>query len=184
VTRSGKPLDRHSVWQGMKRLSKSAGVLAGKVFPHNLRRLFARTFYAKIPSLAELADVMGHSNVNTTRIYTANTADHLRRKLASLPLLLQLARSAAFPQKSGASCVPAGRPAVARLNRRTPVGARRAVPLQTKHHVPGTGGCRSRYVVCILRLKFLRSRPYQPRQSGRVELHTRLRYLRLLEPGA
>jgi site-specific recombinase XerD len=61
-------------------------VLAKKVFPHNLRRLFARTFYQKIPNLAELADVMGHSNVNTTRLYTSVTAAQLRRKLTALNL--------------------------------------------------------------------------------------------------
>jgi site-specific recombinase XerD len=86
ITRTGKPLDRYSVWHGMKQLCTLAGVLAKKVFPHNLRRLFARTFYQKIPNLAELADVMGHSNVNTTRLYTSATAAHLRKKLTSLNL--------------------------------------------------------------------------------------------------
>jgi integrase len=86
ITRTGRPVDRHSVWRGMKGLCKAAGVLAGKVFPHNLRRLFARTFYQNIPNLCDLADAMGHSNVNTTRLYTSGTAAQLRRKLTALDL--------------------------------------------------------------------------------------------------
>ncbi|MDR3310058.1 MAG: tyrosine-type recombinase/integrase [Oscillospiraceae bacterium] len=88
VTRSGKPIDRFAVWRGMKRLGRLAGVAAAKVFPHNLRHLFARIFYAKIPNLAALADVMGHSDVNTTRIYTASSGAELRRQLDSLRLIL------------------------------------------------------------------------------------------------
>jgi site-specific recombinase XerD len=88
ITRTGRPLDRFSVWRGMKSLCARAGVAAGKVFPHNLRRLFARIFHRSIPNLARLADVLGHSDVNTTRIYTAVTSDQLRAQLSSLPLLL------------------------------------------------------------------------------------------------
>jgi integrase len=88
VTRSGKPLDRSNIWKAMKALCAAAGVLAAKVFPHNLRKLFARTYYARIPSLAELADVLGHSRVDTTRLYTATTGETYRRKLDGLRLIL------------------------------------------------------------------------------------------------
>ncbi|MDR1329064.1 MAG: tyrosine-type recombinase/integrase [Oscillospiraceae bacterium] len=88
VTRTGKPIDRHRIWREMKALGAKAGVLASRVFPHNLRRLFARTFFAKFPNLAALADVLGHSDVNTTRIYTAETAETHRKRLESLHLLL------------------------------------------------------------------------------------------------
>jgi integrase len=88
VTRTGRAIDRHRIWREMKALGVKAGVLASRVFPHNLRRLFARTFFAKFPNLAALADVLGHSDVNTTRIYTAETAEAHRLRLESLPLLL------------------------------------------------------------------------------------------------
>jgi integrase len=88
VTRTAKPIDRFSVWRGMKQIGKLAGVAATKVFPHNLRRLFARTFFAKFPNIAELADIMGHSDVNTTRIYTATTGAEFREHLEALNLLL------------------------------------------------------------------------------------------------
>jgi site-specific recombinase XerD len=88
ITRAGKPIDRHAVWREMKALCAEANVSPERVFPHNIRRLFARIFYAAIPSLAELADVLGHSDVNTTRIYTASTAKSLRSRMAALPLLL------------------------------------------------------------------------------------------------
>jgi site-specific recombinase XerD len=88
VTRTGKPIDRHRIWREMKAVGIQAGILATRVFPHNLRKLFARIFYAKIPNLSALADVLGHSDVNTTRIYTALTSLSLRGRMASLPLLL------------------------------------------------------------------------------------------------
>jgi site-specific recombinase XerD len=87
ITRSGRPLDRFAVWRGMKALGRLAGVAAKKVFPHNLRHLFAKIFYAKIPNLAALADIMGHSDVNTTRIYTATSGAEWRRQLDSLRLI-------------------------------------------------------------------------------------------------
>ncbi|MDR2421697.1 MAG: tyrosine-type recombinase/integrase [Oscillospiraceae bacterium] len=88
LTRSGAPVDRHTIWREMKALCAKAGVAAEKVFPHNLRKLFARTFFSRFPNLAALADVLGHSDVNTTRIYTAETAETHRRRLAALPLPL------------------------------------------------------------------------------------------------
>ena len=70
ITRKGKPLDRFSIWRAMKRLCKSAGVAQEKVFPHNLRHLFARTYYSLQKDIVRLADILGHSSINTTRIYT------------------------------------------------------------------------------------------------------------------
>lgn len=68
VTKTGKPLDRSNIWREMKDLCKQAGVSEKKVFPHNLRHLFARTFYGIEKDIAKLADILGHSNINTTRI--------------------------------------------------------------------------------------------------------------------
>lgn len=73
TTRTGKPLDRSNIWRDMKALCESAGVTKKKVFPHNLRHLFARTFYALEKDLNRLADILGHSSINTTRIYTAES---------------------------------------------------------------------------------------------------------------
>ena len=73
VTKTGKALDRSNIWRDMKALCESAGVDSNKVFPHNLRHLFARTFYSLERDLSRLADILGHSNVSTTRIYTAES---------------------------------------------------------------------------------------------------------------
>ena len=70
-TRSGRPLDRSNVWHAMKRLCAEARVSADKVFPHNFRHLFARMFYEVEKNLAHLADVLGHTRIETTRIYVA-----------------------------------------------------------------------------------------------------------------
>ena len=87
VTRSGKPLDRHSIWKMMKALCSVAGVAAGKGFPHNLRHLFARTYYTIQKDIVRLADILGHSSINTTRIYTMETGDIHRRQIQQLGLL-------------------------------------------------------------------------------------------------
>ena len=80
ITRSGRAVSRTSVWRDMKALCAKAGVAAEKVFPHNLRHLFACTFYGVEKDIAKLADILGHSSINTTRIYTATTGgEHLRR---------------------------------------------------------------------------------------------------------
>ncbi len=80
ITKSGKPLNRSNIWREMKALCSRAGVPASKVFPHNLRHLFARTFYSLEKDIVRLADLLGHSTVNTTRIYTAETGEnHLSR---------------------------------------------------------------------------------------------------------
>lgn len=70
VSKNGKPLDRSNIWSDMKKLCESAGVSKSKVFPHNLRHLFARTYYSLQKDVVRLADILGHSSVNTTRIYT------------------------------------------------------------------------------------------------------------------
>lgn len=77
LTRSGRSLSRRQIWAEMKRLCKAAGVAPSKVFPHNLRHLFARTFYRVCRDVVKLADVLGHSNIETTRIYLISTgAEH------------------------------------------------------------------------------------------------------------
>lgn len=88
VTRNGKPLDRSNIWRLMKSLCESAGVSREKVFPHNLRHLFARTFYGIEKDIVRLADILGHSSVNTTRIYTMENYEHHRKLIQRLGLLL------------------------------------------------------------------------------------------------
>ncbi len=87
VTRTGKPLDRSFVWKLLKSLCKDAGVNKDKVFPHNFRHLFARTYYSLQKDIVRLADILGHSSVNTTRIYTMSTDDVCRRQIQRLGLL-------------------------------------------------------------------------------------------------
>lgn len=86
--KSGKPMDRSSIWRQMKRLCKAAGVRESKVFPHNLRKLFARTFYGIEKDIAKLADILGHSSINTTRIYIMTTGMEHRRKIERLGLVV------------------------------------------------------------------------------------------------
>lgn len=88
VTKKGKPLDRSSIWARMKRLCKIAGVDSAKVFPHNLRKLFARTFYAMEKDIAKLADILGHSSIDTTRIYIMSTGIEHRKKIEQLGLVV------------------------------------------------------------------------------------------------
>ena len=79
LTRCGKSLSRKQIWAEMKALCKKAGVAPSKVFPHNLRHLFARTFYRVCRDVAKLADVLGHSSIETTRIYLISTgAEHAK----------------------------------------------------------------------------------------------------------
>ena len=87
ITRTGKPVDRHSVWKAMKGLCESAGVAPEKVFPHNLRHLFARTFYGIQKDIVRLADILGHSSVNTTRVYTIETGAVHRQQMHLLGLV-------------------------------------------------------------------------------------------------
>lgn len=88
TTRTGKPLDRSNIWRDMKNLCESAGVEPGKVFPHNLRHLFARTYYSIEKDLSRLADILGHSSVNTTRIYTTESGTVHQRQLERLELII------------------------------------------------------------------------------------------------
>ncbi len=90
VTRGGRPMDRSNIWTQMKRLCRRAGVNPSKVFPHNLRKLFARTFYAMEKDIAKLADILGHSSVNTTRIYIMTSGTEHRRKIENLGLVLRI----------------------------------------------------------------------------------------------
>ena len=87
ITRSGNPLDRSNIWKMMKALCKEALVESTKVFPHSLRHLFARTFYAMDKDIARLADILGHSSINTTRIYIMSTGVEHRKLINSLNLL-------------------------------------------------------------------------------------------------
>lgn len=89
-TKSGGPMDRSNIWKMMKMLCKEAGVEKSKVFPHNLRHLFARTFYKVEKDIGRLADILGHTNVNTTRIYTMETGDYHRRQIEKMKSLLAL----------------------------------------------------------------------------------------------
>lgn len=88
LTGRGKPLDRKAIWAQMKGLCKAAGVKPGKVFPHNLRKLFARTFYGIEKDIAKLADILGHSSVDTTRIYIMTSGTEHRQKLERLGLVV------------------------------------------------------------------------------------------------
>lgn len=89
VTRTGKAMDRSNIWREMKRIGKLAGVDGGKVFPHNLRHLFARTFYSQQKDLLRLSDILGHSNINTTRIYTMESGMNHMKQLEQMQLLIE-----------------------------------------------------------------------------------------------
>lgn len=87
ISKNGKPLDRSNIWADMKKLCELARVAKEKVFPHNLRHLFARTYYSLQKDVVRLADILGHSSVNTTRIYTMETGETHRRQIQQLGLL-------------------------------------------------------------------------------------------------
>lgn len=88
TTRTGRPLDRSNIWRDMKALCAGAGVEPGKVFPHNLRHLFARTYYSLEKDLSRLADILGHSSVNTTRLYTVESGAVHARQMERMGLVL------------------------------------------------------------------------------------------------
>lgn len=92
ITASGKPLDRSNLWKKMKQLCDIAGVSQAKVYPHNLRHLFARTYYSQQKDITRLADILGHSSINTTRIYTAETGVVHARQLEHLGLVRETPR--------------------------------------------------------------------------------------------
>ena len=87
LTRSGKPVSRRQIWREMKTLCAKAGVESSKVFPHNLRHLFAATFYKVCRDIVKLADILGHSSINTTRIYLMTTGMEHARQLEKLGLV-------------------------------------------------------------------------------------------------
>ena len=87
VTRSGKALNRSNIWREMKALGLKANVDREKIFPHNLRHLFARTYYAMTKDLSKLADILGHKDINTTRIYTVESGSRHRKQLESMRLI-------------------------------------------------------------------------------------------------
>ena len=88
VTRTGKPISRTNIWREMKALCAEADVNPQKVFPHNLRHLFARVFYGIEKDIAKLADILGHSSINTTRIYIISTGTEHRRRMENMRLIL------------------------------------------------------------------------------------------------
>lgn len=88
VTRTGRPLDRSNIWKMMKDLCRDAGVDERKCFPHNLRHLFARCFYSMDKDIAKLADILGHSSIETTRIYIITSGAEHQRYLDTLGLVI------------------------------------------------------------------------------------------------
>ena len=88
VTRNGKPVSRNNIWREMKALCAQANVSPSKVFPHNLRHLFARTFYGIEKDIAKLADILGHASINTTRIYIVTTGAEHKRKMELMRLIV------------------------------------------------------------------------------------------------
>ena len=87
LTRNGKGLSRHQIWAEMKALCQKAGVTPSKVFPHNLRHLFAQTFYRACQDVVKLADVLGHSSIETTRIYLISSGAEHAQQLEQLGLV-------------------------------------------------------------------------------------------------
>ena len=88
VTKNSKPMSRTNIWREMKNLCETAGVNPKKVFPHNLRHLFARVFYGIEKDIAKLADILGHSSINTTRIYIISTGTEHRKRMENMRLIL------------------------------------------------------------------------------------------------
>lgn len=88
ITKSGSPINRTNIWREMKTLCSAAGVDPQKVFPHNLRHLFARVFYGQEKDIAKLADILGHTSIDTTRIYIITTGAEHRRKMENMRLIV------------------------------------------------------------------------------------------------
>ena len=89
VTRNGKPMDRSNIWREMKKIGIKAGIDPQKIFPHNLRHLFARVYYSQEKDLLRLSDILGHSSVDTTRIYTMESGENHVRQLERMGLLIE-----------------------------------------------------------------------------------------------
>jgi len=88
ISKNGRPLDRSNVWKEMKSICAQAGVQSSKVFPHNLRHLFARIFYSLEKDIAKLADVLGHASIDTTRIYIISSGAEHKRQLEHMKLII------------------------------------------------------------------------------------------------
>ena len=88
VTKTGKAISRTNIWREMKALCAEANVNPQKVFPHNLRHLFARVFYGIEKDIAKLADILGHSSINTTRIYIISTGTEHRKRMENMHLII------------------------------------------------------------------------------------------------
>ncbi len=87
-TRSGKPINRSNIWREMKSLCKEAGVEQEKIFPHNLRHLFAKTFYNTCKDIAKLADILGHSSIETTRVYIMTTSKEYQKHMDEMDFVV------------------------------------------------------------------------------------------------
>lgn len=90
ITRNGKPMDRSNIWNAMKKLCQTAKVDTKKVFPHNLRHLFALTYYRLQKDVVRLADLLGHASIETTRIYTMITGKECQKSLSMMDLVIPL----------------------------------------------------------------------------------------------
>lgn len=88
ITRHGNPINRSNLWSAMKKIADEAKVSAEKIFPHNLRHLFAKTYYSITKDISKLADLLGHSSINTTRIYTISSGHEHQRQIEQLGLVL------------------------------------------------------------------------------------------------
>ena len=88
ITKNGRALNRSNIWRDMKALCKRAGVKTEKVFLHNLRHLFARRYYSLEKDLSRLADILGHTNVNTTRIYRVESGETHAKQIGRLELII------------------------------------------------------------------------------------------------
>ena len=88
LSERGRPIDRRTIWAAMKSICHEAGVESSKVFPHNLRHLFAKIYYSEEKDLSRLADILGHTNINTTRIYTMESGSVHLRQLDKMNLVI------------------------------------------------------------------------------------------------
>ncbi|MGM9946456.1 tyrosine-type recombinase/integrase, partial [Floccifex sp.] len=88
VNQKGKPISRCLIWEKMKRICRKININPKKVYPHNLRKLFARTFYKVEKDIAKLADILGHSSIDTTRIYIISTGKEHQKKIERLNLVI------------------------------------------------------------------------------------------------
>ena len=101
ITKNGKPINRSNIWAEMKKLCQAAGVDERKVFPHNLRALFARLFYGIDKDIMRLADILGHSRIDTTRIYLMESGEEHRKRIDALGLVMPFSKHKTVPLCSG-----------------------------------------------------------------------------------